>query len=326
MCMKRLIPLQKIFISLLLAVVLLHPSWSVWSAGSRYAWGADSAFPIEVHALSFVEAAKKRLSLLDLLAPETVPEDWKPLLKEKDIGQSPGLEDQMFVRSENLKTYLRLFLQSKGIDDSQVRVMDIFKEYVLGHAPRNPEDVAIEKVYASGTVVLPSGDTTHEVVASSNETFLGNVTLTLRFFVDGEKIRDVKVNGKVESYQNILHAHQALERNKVLTSSDIEIRRTKVASTSIPYATNPEEVIGKNLLKNLEAGEPIQTNFLDKSLVLKRGDLITVVYQEAGLMLTAKGKAKDAGGIGDLIEVDNLSSNRTVTAQVLDSQMVKLIP
>ena len=49
---------------------------------------------------------------------------------------------------------------------------------------------------------------------------------------------------------------------------------------------------------------------LDKPLVLKRGDQVTIVYDEPGLQVTAKGQANADGGVGDTMAVVNVSSKK----------------
>jgi flagella basal body P-ring formation protein FlgA len=44
---------------------------------------------------------------------------------------------------------------------------------------------------------------------------------------------------------------------------------------------------------------------------------VTIYYQVPGIMLTVRGKATEAGAVGDVVGVLNIQSNRTVQATVI---------
>jgi flagella basal body P-ring formation protein FlgA len=55
---------------------------------------------------------------------------------------------------------------------------------------------------------------------------------------------------------------------------------------------------------------------LVKPDLVQRDQAVTVVYQSAGLYLTTRGKALDSGTEGDIVNVLNPQSKRTVTGIV----------
>ena len=54
-----------------------------------------------------------------------------------------------------------------------------------------------------------------------------------------------------------------------------------------------------------------------KADVVARNEAVTIVYEVPGILLTVRGKALEAGAVGDLINVLNIQSNRTVQAAVI---------
>jgi flagella basal body P-ring formation protein FlgA len=49
---------------------------------------------------------------------------------------------------------------------------------------------------------------------------------------------------------------------------------------------------------------------------VNRNEAVTISYAVPGISLTLRGKAVEAGGVGDMINVLNIQSNRTVQATV----------
>jgi flagella basal body P-ring formation protein FlgA len=63
-----------------------------------------------------------------------------------------------------------------------------------------------------------------------------------------------------------------------------------------------------------------------KPELVQRGENVTIVYQAPGLMLAVRGKAKDGGAEGDMIDVVNLQSKRTVRATIIGRDRVAVEP
>ena len=55
---------------------------------------------------------------------------------------------------------------------------------------------------------------------------------------------------------------------------------------------------------------------LTRPEVVQRNESVTIVYEVPGIPLTVRGKALEAGAVGDLVSVLNIQSNRTVQTKV----------
>ena len=61
-----------------------------------------------------------------------------------------------------------------------------------------------------------------------------------------------------------------------------------------------------------------------KPLVVQRNEPVTILYEVPGIVLTVRGKALEAGAVGDMINVLNVQSNRTVQATVIGPGRVSI--
>lgn len=66
----------------------------------------------------------------------------------------------------------------------------------------------------------------------------------------------------------------------------------------------------------VRAGQALKTTDLAKPDLVQRDQTVTLIYQTAGIYLTTRGKALEAGTDGDVVSVLNLQSKRTVTGRV----------
>ncbi len=119
-------------------------------------------------------------------------------------------------------------------------------------------------------------------------------------------------------------ATRAVARGEILKASDISIERrpkTEVAGDVL----GAEQVVGMTSKRALRAGETVRSADLVKAEVVARNENVTIVVEMPGIMLTARGKALEAGAIGDLVSVLNIQSNRKIQATVTGPGRVTLV-
>jgi len=80
--------------------------------------------------------------------------------------------------------------------------------------------------------------------------------------------------------------------------------------------TSADAVAGQAARRPLRARAPLYAYDLKKPVVVKKGELIAVVYAMDGIQLTAQAQAQADGGKGDTIPVLNTRSRRTIEARV----------
>jgi flagella basal body P-ring formation protein FlgA len=81
--------------------------------------------------------------------------------------------------------------------------------------------------------------------------------------------------------------------------------------------SDPVDAIGMEARVNLYPGRPIRAADLQPPAVVNRNEIITLQYNQGGLLIVTEGRALDRAGIGERLRVINLSSRTTVTATVV---------
>jgi flagella basal body P-ring formation protein FlgA len=76
----------------------------------------------------------------------------------------------------------------------------------------------------------------------------------------------------------------------------------------------------------MRAGQPLHGADLTRPDLVQRDEAVTLIYQAAGLYLTVRGKAIEAGTEGDVVSVLNLQSKRTVSGVVVGRGQVSVSP
>jgi flagella basal body P-ring formation protein FlgA len=61
-----------------------------------------------------------------------------------------------------------------------------------------------------------------------------------------------------------------------------------------------------------------------KPEIVRQNEPVTLVYEMPGIVLTVRGKAVNSGSEGDVVNVINLQSNRTIQGTVVEPGRVKV--
>jgi flagella basal body P-ring formation protein FlgA len=107
-----------------------------------------------------------------------------------------------------------------------------------------------------------------------------------------------------------------VERNEVLKSSDIVVERRPKAAVGNDAAIR-DRAVGMQMRKQVRAGQPLRVADLAKPDLVQRDQDVTLIFESAGLYLTIRGKALEGGTEGDVVNVLNLQSKRTVSGVVI---------
>lgn len=109
---------------------------------------------------------------------------------------------------------------------------------------------------------------------------------------------------------------RGVERNEVLKSSDVVIERRPKAEVGNDAAPR-DRAVGMQARRQLRAGQALRVADLAKPDLVQRDQAVTLIYETAGLYLTIRGKATEGGTEGDVVNVINLQSKRTVSGVVV---------
>jgi flagella basal body P-ring formation protein FlgA len=106
-------------------------------------------------------------------------------------------------------------------------------------------------------------------------------------------------------------AHKIAEGDTIRADdlASVQQRDDQLRSDTIVKA---DTLIGKVAKRQLEASLPVQERNIGLPVVIKRGDLITMIVTGNGITLTAEGRALSDAGMGESVKLANAASNRTV--------------
>ena len=108
---------------------------------------------------------------------------------------------------------------------------------------------------------------------------------------------------------------RSVERGDILKSSDVLVERRPKAELG-PDIASRDHAVGMQARRQLRAGQALKAADLARPDLVQRDQPVTLIYETTGLYLTVRGKALDGGTEGDVVNVMNLQSKRTVSGVV----------
>ena len=127
----------------------------------------------------------------------------------------------------------------------------------------------------------------------------------------------------IETVEAVVLTH-GVERNDIIKAGDVVLERRPKSEIGLDAAPR-DRAIGMQARKQMRTGQAIRVSDLSKPDLVQRDQAVTLIYDTAGLYLTVRGKAIDAGTEGDVVNVLNLQSKRTVSGTVVGRGQVSVI-
>lgn len=115
-----------------------------------------------------------------------------------------------------------------------------------------------------------------------------------------------------------LVAARTLRVGTVLTAADVRVTQDTVG------AVVPEGVIGKEIRRAVYAGRTISLSDLGPPTLIRRNDVVTMIYRSGSLGLRTQGRSLGRGGLGEMVEILNLDTRLKVRGTVVGPERVEV--
>lgn len=210
------------------------------------------------------------------------------------------------------------------IEIGKKEIQEILSDFLYGTALRGNPSARVKALGVPERIILPKGHVTYRVSPPKNTHYVGLVPLSIEFSVDGEIQKKVRTNATIEIMVEVVVAKKPLQKYQPLTEDDIEIHKMDLATLPHNVITDLEAILGKRTRRAIGSKTVLRTDLIELPPIVQRGDIVIIVAESNGLRITALGKAKRKGRMGERIPVENFDSKKILYAEVVDSRRVKI--
>lgn len=138
---------------------------------------------------------------------------------------------------------------------------------------------------------------------------------------DIEKRESITV--KVKLFQVVPVVKENTFTGQRIAEDQIEMQKVEVNRNQL-FVSNPKDIIGRKIKRNLRQGEAIRSTDLEKEYSVRAGESVYITVQENDIFVRLQGIAKQNVSIGDVIRVTNPMNNQLVFGKVTGSREVEI--
>lgn len=141
--------------------------------------------------------------------------------------------------------------------------------------------------------------------------------LTVKVSCDTPEPWAIYVPARIQTYAEVAVVVRALPRGAVLSADDVILKRMNTNQGGSGLIQELPQVIGQELKRRLDIGEPVRVSQLKAPQVIRKGDRVLLEASTASISVVTTGTALANGQVGEQIKVRNEKSNRVVDAEVI---------
>jgi flagella basal body P-ring formation protein FlgA len=140
------------------------------------------------------------------------------------------------------------------------------------------------------------------------------------------RLKPVRVSGQLVETAEVVVPLRTIARGETLTNADVTIERRPREAQFNDVLGEMKAAIGKVAKRTLMAGSVLRNGDVQREEVIGRGDIITLFYEGRGIAISLRGRANEAGAVGDVISVTNPQSKRVLQGTVTGPGRVNVSP
>jgi len=184
--------------------------------------------------------------------------------------------------------------------------------------------IEIKDLRGCETVLLPPGTFSHEVIVPEQACRGGALSATLRFLINGQEKKRVRVSARVEIYADVVVASHFLQKHQEIQEKDVQWVNRNVALLPNDIVSEMGEAWNHRTTLSINGQEVLRKSMVEVPPLVRRGDRVIMSVENHRFKITTWGEVKEEGRKGDRIKLVNLSSRKEVFGRVLDATTVQI--
>ncbi len=150
----------------------------------------------------------------------------------------------------------------------------------------------------------------------------GRFSCDAEIFADGRSYARASLQGKYYPQAEVWVPVRNIAKGEIVTEAVLESKKIRAGRLKPMMVTDKDRLINQEAKKSLKEGRIINEKDIGAQILVKRNDIVLIIYRTDKMQITAKAIAKQDGALGERIELENLKSKKTVTGLVQDASTV----
>ena len=170
---------------------------------------------------------------------------------------------------------------------------------------------------------LPEGVVDVKANLPAQISYVSLTPVRASIFVSGRLYRTVSFTAKVKVYETVIVANHDLRIEVPVSAADFHVAEVPIDGRN-EYVKDVSEVVGLVPHRFIRGGPPVTKGYFQQPVAVNSGQRVNIIIKYRGIQATARGIVMTRGRIGALVKVKNETSEKILTAKVIDSQTVEV--
>lgn len=199
---------------------------------------------------------------------------------------------------------------------------EIFVEYLCRRLGKDKSDIMVSRFKVIGNRPVPQGEIHFQVFQKDKRRLAGFVRLVALCSVNKVVKSEIKISGRVDIFESVVCTGRNLKKGEIIEKDDLYVARRNIAHLSPDIVTDMTKALGLMTKHNIREDTCLKEWMLERSPILKKGDMVTIVAESDDLKVTVPGRVLEKGYLGELIKIQNVMSRKKIYARVVNSSTV----
>jgi len=196
---------------------------------------------------------------------------------------------------------LLLFILPTAAGGAEPGLKDALKKYLIANSPWPDAAIIVENVEVLGEGFSNISGKTIIITSRNRARATGRVSFNVTLKKGDRTVTTAVARADVRVVKNVVVAIRPIRMREKIASDDVRLQSMDVSSIPVTAAYSLDNVVGRTAKRPLSAGRVVRGDYLERTRMVKRGQLLDVRLRSGIILVRAKATAISDGFLGGTV-------------------------
>jgi len=313
---------------------------TLFAAALLLALLAASALPSEAITLTLLPTVRVKQATLTVADVATSDSPMPAPIAALSLGATPNLAEHAAITQDQITAAIMTSRPDlgpvtwNGADQCIVEraARSVSPDSLAGailpelqNATDNKGEVKIEEFASMPPVLVPDGQVGAQIELPTTALLHPWVVANVIYYVDGERVAVAPIRFRWSWTRQVWQATRNLNMGEEYNPADFRLTGIDAIKADGAYLSELPEAGDVMIGRRINAGAVVVDADLVPKKIVQRGETVTVNYVQSNFRVSMKGVALQDGSKGQIISVQNTTSQRDLFAKVIDATTLEIV-
>lgn len=208
-----------------------------------------------------------------------------------------------------------------------VEISKVAKKYLENKLKDIDGDAKIVNARPIPNITAPNGKVSFYIKERDFSQIGRFYTIPVSILINNTPKRTVYVNFKIQVFKDVVIAKSSLKKHQTITNDHIKVENREISKirNKDSITSSPQEVIGLRAAKMIPAGKIINDSMIQQVPLVEKKNQVKVIGKIGNIEATLYGIALEEGYKNEIIKVQNINTQKTFLAKVIEKNHVEVV-